>query len=94
MSISITTPDAAAVTTISAQPTVDTVYHICARISEATQIPVQRQQLLFAGRELQRDGRTLAEHGARKRHGRASWLPLAFLEEYAGWEGANGFYRV
>ena len=49
--------------TISVQPTVDTVYHICARISEATQIPVQRQQLLFAGRELQRDGRTLAEHG-------------------------------
>ena len=61
--ISITTPDGAAVATISAQPTVDTVYHICARISEATQIPMQRQQLLFAGRELQRDARTLAEHG-------------------------------
>ena len=50
-------------TTVSAQPILDTVDLVHARIRQAIQIPVQRQQLLFEGQELQCDGRTLAEHG-------------------------------
>ena len=61
--IFITTLDGDSMTAISVCLTVDTVHHICNRVSEATQIPVQRQKILFAGRELQRDGRTLSEHG-------------------------------
>ena len=68
--ISVTTSDGAAVTTVSVQLNVDTVYQICVRISddtyassEAEHIPVQRQQLFFKGQELPQDGRTLAKHG-------------------------------
>ena len=61
--ISIAMPNGAVLTTISAQITVDTVHQVCVRISEATRIPVQRQQLFFAGRQLQHDKRTLSEHG-------------------------------
>ena len=49
--------------TLSVQLNMDTVHQLCTRIYETTKTPVQRQQLLLAGRELQRDGRTLAEHG-------------------------------
>ena len=50
-------------TTLSVQPIVDTVRDILVRISKTTRIPVQRQQLLFAGQELPRDGRPLVKHG-------------------------------
>ena len=49
--------------TLSVQLNMDTIHQLCTRIYETTKTPVQRQQLLLAGRELQRDGRTLAEHG-------------------------------
>ena len=51
------------VSKVSVQPTVDTVQQLYSRISKIAQIPVQQQLLLFAGQELKRDGRTLAEHG-------------------------------
>ena len=63
MPLHITTPDGEAVTTISVQPSVDTVHQVCVRISETTRIPELRQQLLLADKELQHDVRTLAEHG-------------------------------
>ena len=61
--ICITTPDGEAVATVSVWPSVDTVYQVCVQVNAATQIPVKRQQLLFAGRELPFDARTLEDHG-------------------------------
>ena len=66
--MSIMTTDGVAVATIDIQPSTETVHHACARISAQTHVPIHRQQLFNAGRELRRDGRTLAEHGV---HGQA-----------------------
>ena len=51
------------VTKLDVQPTVDTVHQVSTRISNVIKVPVARQQLLFQGQQLHRDGRTLAEHG-------------------------------
>ena len=63
MAIFIATLDEVPVIKLSVQLTVDKVHHVCTRIMEATHIPVQRQQLLFAGKKLQHDGHTLSEIG-------------------------------
>ena len=49
--------------TLNVQLIVDTIQMVCARISEATHIPVEQQQLFFNGQELQHDARPLVEHG-------------------------------
>ena len=63
ITICITMADGVNINELSVQLTVDTVQQVCCRISEITQIPVERQQLLFVGQELKRDGRTLAQYG-------------------------------
>ena len=63
ITIFITTSDGVNVRKLTVQPAVDTAQQVCSRISKITQIPVNRQQLLFAGQELKRDGLALAEYG-------------------------------
>lgn len=61
--ITVTTPDGTTVATINIRPSIETSHHLCGRITAVTQVPAHRQKLFHAGQELERDARTLEEHG-------------------------------